>query len=352
MTLRFANRSPLRIGFLVIVALISGCHREPSATQNLVFSGTTVDLGLVDPGTGPSGLTHEFSFTVAAKDVQITKVASSCSCTTASSNDVGRTMSAGEQGSVRVTIDAQSRKGRMQASVLVESSPPSTSPIILNLTALIPSKPAMVGAFPLPLQSIQGNDVQVEFDVQFDRLLNSEPLRLDPSRSELRGFTVEKEEIIDTVVDRIGAQTEDLVNEIHRFRLKRTPINVAGSSLEKLEFAWHGSDVLTPVQFLTTNSHPLEVQPATAFIGFAPIGEKRAVSFALLNPLDPKTMPVIEPHDVHDGSNATFDRATNRVLVDFWVPETPGRFTRTWALRSSSDPALSPFNVQISGIAE
>ncbi len=331
----------------VLFTILAGCSSKSSSTT-LRFPKISVDLGVVD---GSKSVIHEFPFEVSEKSgIRIEKVQSTCKCTAVSSAEVGRQLAFGDKGSIRVAIEPQERSGKMQGTVYVETSPPSVLPIILNLTAIVPGKPEVVGPFPVKVSAVLGNTVQIDFDVATNRPLGDKPLQIDLAQSEMCGFTIDREELIEATLPPEGA-LEESVHEIHRLRLKHVPFTELGSRVEKLQIAWLGCSARTSAQLSITVSHPFEVRPASTFLGFVKSNEKKSVWLTFTEPISTKASTLmIEPLEGGD-DQATYDAGSNRIHVELTSPVNAGRFVKTWALRSA-DSTLPPFSFSISGLVE
>jgi len=331
-----------------VLAIASGCRdKSPSALQ---FPEPSIDLGVVD---GTMNVVHEFPFEVTGGGgIRIEGFQSSCSCIAALSSSVGQDLTSGNKGSIRVAIDPQGRSGRIRATVHVETSPSLAGPIVLNLAATVPSKPEVVGLSPVPVSAVVGIPVQVEFDLALDRLFARDPLRVDLDRSKLNGFTIDHEQLIETPVGPVGAQSEEMMHEIHRLRLGHPPFAEPGKELKTLQIAWMDSDLMTSVQFSAVVHHPLEVSPASTFLGYCKATEKINVSLPLATKPDTtgknvSVTPVTESDDV----GAAYNEASNCIDIRFAAPASQGRFVKSWNVRYSDSPAMA-FTFSVSGIVE
>jgi len=343
-------RSPILFvaALSLLMILVTGCNRQP--VPSLQFASTTIDLGEI-PGT--DAVECEFPFEVAATaGVTIARMQSTCKCTAAVSSELGRQLAPGEKGAIKVSIGPQERGGKIQGTIHIVTEPPSAIPLMLNVNAMIPSKPEVVGQYPVPARAVLGKEVHVEFDIALSRVMADKPLRIDLERSVLSEFVIENDELIESKVSATGAQLESTMHEIHRLTLKRTPMTQAGDSREELQIAWKGHDARTVVPVSITVSHPLEVAPAKTFIGFVKPAEKKTVWLPLAKPLDPD-VGSIELNALVEDSQAevSFDAKQNRVQVTLTTPESPGRFVRSWNIQQAGS-SLPPFTFSITGLVE
>lgn len=332
-----------------LVVLIAGCDNQPQPA--LRFASTTIELGEI-PGT--ESVDCEFPFEVAAAaGITIARMQSTCKCTAAASSELGRQLSPGEKGIIRVSIGPQDRSGKIQGTIHVVTEPPSAVPIMLNVNAVVPSKPEVVGQYPVPATAVLGQDVVVEFDIALSRAMADKPLQIDAELSKLSRFVIDSERLIESKVAAAGAQVEATMHEIHRLRLRHPPLTQLGDVREELQIAWKGLDARTPVPLAIAVSHPLQVVPANTFLGFVKPTEKRTVWLSLATPLDPAAGPVeLEPGTQGpDAVEASFDASQNRIQVTLTTPDKPGRFVKSWNIRQAG-ASLPPFSFSITGLVE
>lgn len=108
---------------LVLSCAAAVCHAQDKGGGALLFEEKTFDFGSIEEAGGP--VSHSFAFVnTGGKDVFLTAVIPSCSCTTAGYEAV--TVHPGGAGEIKVTYDPAMLPGQFRQNVLVKVSDRST----------------------------------------------------------------------------------------------------------------------------------------------------------------------------------------------------------------------------------
>ncbi|MDR3404763.1 MAG: DUF1573 domain-containing protein [Chthoniobacter sp.] len=122
------------------------------------------DFGVITPdssGVVPQTLFHKFLVkNTGGAAVEIKEIKTSCSCTSAIPSS--HTVEAGGQISITTEVDLRSRRGRIEASMLV--IPADGKPVELNIHAFLAGSP-LSSPTELNVQRFTGEETEVEFEV-------------------------------------------------------------------------------------------------------------------------------------------------------------------------------------------
>lgn len=287
----------------------------------LAFSQYTVDKGVVWVGPSPEPLEFAFPFAVWQRTpVRITQVETTCACTVATGDLVGRELPPGASETLRIKLSAGQRAGVVEERALVHSDPASDAPMILSLKATILHPARMLGATPV-LSGVAGAG-RPRGVVRITRLRSAAeaPLQLeaiDCDQGNLRVIGLES-------THSANAYTNTMADNVD-ITLEADGAYPIGVSKTTMRLAWKHGVPPTVAPLKIELRHPIRPALERIFLGELRPGEQRTVEVPL------EVEGPLAVHSVRLGCEGSIVEAHLsgvpwRLVVLARAPTVPGRF--------------------------
>ena len=339
---RIVSTAPL---FLCVVTII-GCGRSTQQVSMdvppIVFATPTKNFGVVDSSRL---IEAKFPFTVWDRGpVKIAEISTSCTCTTANSDIIGRTLQPGSSNELILTIRPDGTPAQAVARVVgIVTDPPSKPPVVIAVTYR-PCGAPQLSVAELVVEAEPGKDATTQFDITHHRAPADRQVKLKRSESEFGDFvfqsaTTKTEEFLvrDLAEQKLMIDTTEV-------RLRSTGKHGYGEfrSLVKLIFENETSITLPAIIRVR---HPFAFAVNRVFCGRLKSGQDWAISvpFRRVN-----SRVEIERIDC-DPSTIHAELKEHAVIVSGTSPQEPGRFEGDVTVRFQGD-ALPKVVIPLSGI--
>ncbi len=191
-----AERASVR-GFSVLLLpgllLFTGCERSDvekqlDLTPTLAFEKPTVDVGVV---SGTRMIEHAFAFRVWDREpVTITGFVTSCGCTTANNELIGRELTPGSEHAIEVHVRPDSEGVKATQLIRVTTVPETAAPLNVVLQYRREAPP-QISERTILASVAPGVRPRAEFSITHRRLPGAKPVKIDRSRCSGSDFRVE-----------------------------------------------------------------------------------------------------------------------------------------------------------------
>ena len=332
------------VTMLVLLAAF-GCQRseEPSVGEpTLEFEAPVAVLGEVPAG---KIISHEFRFRVRDRAVAISAIHTSCSCTTATTDLIGRTLNPGEEHVLPVRIRPQTESFSTTQTLKIETSPPSGAPLALAVQYRIESGPEP-NTKQVVATASPGMIPEAVLHIVDRRHPDKPVVQLDRKKSTATDFRFESAET-STQIAQINKNRPEKVavdTTIVRLRAtKRWPVGEHDGILD----LWFSDGTGKKVRTLIRVPSPFQPSLDRIFCGILKPGQQWSAVVKCRRVSLPSSVEV----DVTASRTGTFVELTDDdiIRISGHAPDSAGRFSETITITVAKDD-VAPQQIPVTGI--
>jgi hypothetical protein len=347
-------KTPPATTTLVVACLLvatGGCSRQEATRSNSVAN---LPLIIENPDRrvelprGSRNANEAFSLRAWDKTpVEITDVTTTCGCTAVTPDLVGCKLEPDSTKAFHVAMNVLPAQNDQSVVVQFFTQPPSPKPMTVTLHATARALPTVV---PSSLISEIAFDSRQPFNVRvtYFRRATEAPLALQPERSTLAPFVLDKTEVKSepriSQPEQIDAPVVDTVTL--SMSLER-PLTV-GLHEYVMHLAWcdGNPDSVVPVRIQVR--HPLAPSLGAVFCGELSAGQKWTLTIPLAA-YGERKVHIRNIKSVRSLAEARLNDAQDALEVNVNAPQLRGRFEDTVVL-SYDDPSVPDCNLRVTGV--